>query len=122
MHVLGPRPYADVPSYLAGMDVALIPFRHEPVTYHADPIKAYEYLAAGVPVVATRLPALDRLAHVVRLADTPQAFEAQIAAAIAEGTAERRAERQQEAQRHSWSARFSEIEALIEKACPACAS
>ena len=34
------------------MDVGLIPFKRNPVTYHADPIKAYEYLAAGVPVVA----------------------------------------------------------------------
>ena len=56
------------------MDVALIPFKRDPVTYHADPIKAYEYLAAGVPVVATDLPALQRLAHVVRLATSPEAF------------------------------------------------
>jgi len=117
VHLLGPRPYADLPAYLAGMDVALIPFRHEPVTYHADPIKAYEYLAAGVPVVATNLPALARLAHVVRLADTPADFERQIEAALAEGRDAGRAERQAEAQRHSWSSRFAEIEALIHAAC-----
>ena len=72
--LLGPRPYAALGGYLAAMDVALIPFKRDPVTYHADPIKAYEYLAAGVPVVATDLPALQRLAHVVRLADSPDAF------------------------------------------------
>jgi O-antigen biosynthesis protein len=121
VHMLGPRPYAHLPAYLAGMDVALIPFRHEPVTYHADPIKAYEYLAAGVPVVATNLPALARLEHVVRLADTPADFERQIGAALAEGRGSRRAERQTEAQHHSWSSRFAQIESLIHAACQ-CAS
>ena len=104
------------------MDVALIPFRHEPVTYHADPIKAYEYLAAGVPVVATRLPALERLAHVRSSCRYAAGLRGADRRRLDEGTAERRAERQQEAQRHSWSARFSEIEALMEKTCPACAS
>ena len=86
--------------YLAAMDVALIPFKQDPVTYHADPIKAYEYLAAGVPVVATDLPALRRLAHVVRLADSPESFLTQIEAALGEGRDARRQERQAEAARH----------------------
>jgi glycosyltransferase involved in cell wall biosynthesis len=119
VHVLGPRPYADVPAYLAAMDVGLIPFRAEPVTYHADPIKAYEYLAAGLPVVATDMPALHRLAHVLRLADTPASFLAQVDAAIAEGRAARCAERQAEASRHGWADRFGQIERLIEATCPA---
>jgi glycosyltransferase involved in cell wall biosynthesis len=118
VHVLGPRPYADVPAYLAAMDVGLIPFRAEPVTYHADPIKAYEYLAAGLPVVATDLPALRRLEHVLRLADTPAAFLAQVDAAVAEGRAARAKERQAEASRHGWSDRFGQIERLIEASCP----
>ena len=49
-----------LPAYLAAMDVGLIPFKQDHVTYHADPIKAYEYLAAGLPVVATDMPALRR--------------------------------------------------------------
>jgi glycosyltransferase involved in cell wall biosynthesis len=111
--LLGPRAYETVPGYLAAMDVALIPFKHTPVTYHADPIKAYEYLAAGLPVVATDLPALRRLANIVRLADTREAFEREIAAAIAEGRHARRAERQAEAARHSWTSRFEQVERLI---------
>jgi teichuronic acid biosynthesis glycosyltransferase TuaH len=113
VRLLGPRPYASVPSYLAAMDVGLIPFKQQPVTYHADPIKAYEYLAAGLPVVATDLPALRRLEHVVRLADTPRAFETQIQAALNEGRDTRARERQAEAARHSWRSRFSTIDQLI---------
>jgi glycosyltransferase involved in cell wall biosynthesis len=99
------------------MDVALIPFRDEPVTYHADPIKAYEYLAAGVPVVASDLPALRRLAHVVRLAATREAFLRDLDAAVTEGRTPRAAERQAEAAKHSWQARFAEVARLIEAAC-----
>jgi glycosyltransferase involved in cell wall biosynthesis len=113
VRLIGPRPYAALPSYLAGMDVGVIPFKKNRLTYHADPIKAYEYLAAGVPVVATDLPALRRLAHVVRLADSPAAFVAQIAAAIEEGRDTRRVARQVEARRHSWTTRFDTVRQLL---------
>jgi hypothetical protein len=83
------------------------------VTYHADPIKAYEYLAAGLPVVATDLPALRRLKHVVRLADSPDAFLTQIDAQLAEGRLKGFAARQAEAARHSWASRFQTIDALM---------
>jgi glycosyltransferase involved in cell wall biosynthesis len=121
VRLLGPRPYAQLPAYLAAMDVALIPFKHTAVTYHADPIKAYEYLAAGVPMVATDMPALRRLAHVVRLADSPDSFSAQIEHALIEGRATRKRERQAEAARHTWSNRFDELTQLLERRL-ACAS
>jgi glycosyltransferase involved in cell wall biosynthesis len=113
VQLLGSRPYAALPSLLAAMDVALIPFKRDPVTYHADPIKAYEYLAAGVPVVATDMPALRRLQHVLRLASSTESFLAQIDAALGEGRDARRAERQAEAARHSWQDRFSQVERLM---------
>jgi glycosyltransferase involved in cell wall biosynthesis len=114
VRVLGPRPYAQLPAYLAAVDAALIPFKHTDVTYHADPIKAYEYLAAGLPVVATDLPALRRLQHVVRLAESPAAFLVQLDAALADGRTTGRAERQAEAVHHSWSSRFGELTRLLD--------
>jgi len=113
VRLLGPRPYAALPSYLARMDVGLIPFKRNQVTHHADPIKAYEYLAAGLPVVATDLPALQRLAHVVRLAETAPAFLVALDAAVIEGRDARRAERQAEAANHTWTASFETIERLV---------
>jgi glycosyltransferase involved in cell wall biosynthesis len=121
VRLLGPRPYAALPAYLAAMDVALIPFKRNPVTHHADPIKAYEYLAAGLPVVATDLPALQRLACVVRLADSFETFLAQIEASLAEGRNVRRDERRAEAARHTWASRFETIDGLIDESI-ACAS
>ena len=106
---------------MAAMDVGLIPFKQDRVTYHADPIKAYEYLAAGLPVVATDMPALRRLSHVVRLANSPESFLEQLDAAIDEGRAGRSAQRRAEAARHSWSNRFETIDRLLRE-CRACAS
>jgi glycosyltransferase involved in cell wall biosynthesis len=118
VRLLGARDYAQLPAYLAAMDVGLIPFKHSAVTYHADPIKAYEYLAAGLPVVATDMPALHRLAHVVRLADSAETFSTQIEEALAEGRNTGKAERQAEAARHTWSNRFDDLERLLRTNVP----
>lgn len=53
IHYLGPKPYADLPSYMAGWDVALLPFALNDSTRYISPTKTPEYLAAGLPVVST---------------------------------------------------------------------
>lgn len=58
---LGPRPYDSLPGYLSAFDVALIPFVVDEITRATSPLKLYEYLAAGKPVVATPMP--ECLAH-----------------------------------------------------------
>jgi glycosyltransferase involved in cell wall biosynthesis len=113
VHLLGPRPYAQLPAYLAAMDVGLIPFKRNQVTFHADPIKAYEYLAAGLPVVATDVPALQRLNHVLSLATTPEDFLRGVGAALDAGRGAGRSERQAEARRHGWASRFERFEDLV---------
>lgn len=59
LHLLGPRPYAELPSYLRGADAALLPCVRNPYTRAMFPMKFFEYLAAGVPVFSTPLPALE---------------------------------------------------------------
>ena len=121
VRLLGPRPYADLPALLAAMDVGLIPFKRNDVTYHADPIKAYEYLAAGLPVVATDMPALRRLTPLVALAESAEGFQHRVRAALEAGRDVGRAERQAEARRHGWTSRFECFERLVENQL-ACAS
>jgi glycosyltransferase involved in cell wall biosynthesis len=52
----GPACYADLPSVMAGFDVALMPFAVNESTRSMSPTKTLEYLAAGLPVVSTRVP------------------------------------------------------------------
>jgi len=87
VHLLGWKPYAQLPGYLRGIDVALLPQRINDYTRAMFPMKYFEYLAAGRPVVATRLPALAEFTALHREADTPDALIAEIANALAAPTA-----------------------------------
>lgn len=81
-HVLGPRPYHRLPEYLSGLDVGVIPFKVEPLTHAINPVKLFEYAAAGLRIVATATQELTQYASWCSLADSPSAF---IAAALREG-------------------------------------
>lgn len=74
VHHLGPKPYAQLPDYLRGFDVALLPCPLNDYTRSMFPMKFFEYLAAGVPVVATDLPALCEYKHLARLCVTRRDF------------------------------------------------
>ncbi|HEY0396770.1 MAG TPA: glycosyltransferase, partial [Acidimicrobiia bacterium] len=52
----GPVPYTELPSIMAGFDVGLMPFALNEATRSISPTKTLEYLAAGLPVVSTRVP------------------------------------------------------------------
>lgn len=53
IHILGFKPYTQVPAYLKFMDVGIIPFVYNELTAAVNPVKVYEYSAAGKPTVAT---------------------------------------------------------------------
>jgi UDP-galactopyranose mutase len=75
VHFTGRLPYAELPAFLAGIDVAIVPFAANAATRFVSPTKTPEYLAAGKPVVST--PIADVIAHYgdfVTVADTPAAF------------------------------------------------
>lgn len=85
IHYLGPKSYAELPLYLSGWDVALMPFAINESTRFISPTKTPEYLAGGCPVVST--PIRDVISGygnsgVVTIADSPQAFIAGIEAAL----------------------------------------
>lgn len=56
LHVLGAKPYEDIPGYLKGFDVCLLPFKITDGTRNGTPLKLFEYLAAGKPIVSTDIP------------------------------------------------------------------
>ncbi len=69
IHLLGPRAYGELPSVLRAADVGLIPYARNALTESIFPMKVYEYLAAGLPVVATPLPTLAGVADVATAPD-----------------------------------------------------
>jgi glycosyltransferase involved in cell wall biosynthesis len=82
VHLLGPRPYSTLPAYLKGFSVALLPSALNDYTRGMFPMKFFEYLAAGCPIVSTALPALRAYRHVASLASSHEEFVAAIEAAL----------------------------------------
>jgi glycosyltransferase involved in cell wall biosynthesis len=61
VRLTGRVPYESLPGWCRGFDVAIVPFPISEVTLHANPLKAREYLAAGLPVVSTAIPEVEVL-------------------------------------------------------------
>ena len=70
----GEKPYAELPSWLSSFDVCLIPFCINPLTLATNPVKVYEYLSAGKPVVSSDLPELAQLGDLVYRAHDAESF------------------------------------------------
>lgn len=117
LHFLGARDYAELPAYMSGWDVALMPFALNEATRYISPTKTPEYLAAGLPVVSTAI--VDVVRHygaldAVQIADTAGDFIAACEAAIAtrDDLSWREAADEQLA-RGSWSSTALSMGALI---------
>ena len=93
--------------------MAILPFVVNDLTLAASPLKLREYLAAGLPVVATPLPEVAKLSHLLRLASTPEDFVSQIEASLAEGRRGPDAELSARMKSESWDARVEELSRLV---------
>ena len=88
IHYLGQKAYSELPAYIAGWDVAMLPFALNDSTRFISPTKTPEYLAAGKPVVSTPIRDVVRPygeMNLVYIARTPEEFVECIEAALAGG-------------------------------------
>jgi glycosyltransferase involved in cell wall biosynthesis len=113
VHVLGHRPYARLPEYLRGFDVALLPFVVNELTINANPLKLREYLAAGLPVVAAPIPEIERLKDLVSLAATADEYISEITRLKELGATGPSRERSEKMAAESWDSKLREIEQLL---------
>ena len=109
-------PHDWLPYYLSRASVTVVPFKVDSrAALAADPVKVYEYLAAGKPVVATRLPELDRLGDLVYRADTPAAFAGAIDEALAADRPQLAADRRAFARANTWRHRYLRLSAVLRR-------
>jgi glycosyltransferase involved in cell wall biosynthesis len=113
VHLLGRRDYKSLPGYCKSFDVAILPFVVNELTLAANPLKLREYLAAGLPVVATPLPEVCRLGSLVRTALTPEDFLREIEALLKNETRGPDMAVSRSMDRDSWDARVEELSGLI---------
>ncbi|OKS84875.1 glycosyltransferase [Mucilaginibacter polytrichastri] len=117
VHITGPVPYAEVPQMIKGFDVAIIPFKKDEVSATIFPLKLFEYLCAGKPVVVTDFnPDLkDYTAGTVSYAGSPAIFTAALNEALKTNSPEKVAERVAVSKLNTWAKRTEDIEAIISK-------
>lgn len=118
VHLLGRRSYAALPGFAKGFDLGLIPFRINRLTAAVNPIKLREYLSAGLPVVSTPLPEVQRYGELVRVAERGSAFLQACQEALREGRESDSAARQAAMLSETWAARVEEVTLHLRR-CPA---
>jgi glycosyltransferase involved in cell wall biosynthesis len=115
VHLLGHRPYEALPGYVKGFDVAVIPYRQNEYTANVFPIKFFELLASGKPVVISALPALADYYGQVEVARSAEEFVAACERALAE-PARNEGARLALAAENTWEHRVERMMAHVERA------
>ena len=114
VHLLGPKPYAKLPAYIAAADACLIPFVSNELTRCVYPLKINEYLAAGKPVISTPFTDLSDFEGLIQIASNPVHMVAAIRSAIEEPSPRMCATRQHFASKNTWEERAERLSLILE--------
>ena len=120
IHLFGQRPHAELPGYVKGFDVGLVPYRITEYTANVYPTKLNEYLIMGVPVVATDLFEIRRFnqehGELIRVGSSVDAFVDAVRSAIPHASSRTVERRIEVARSNSWDRRLAAMSDLIEDA------
>ena len=103
-------------DYIAALDVGLLPYELNVETEHISPLKMYEYLAVGLPVVSTAIPAALRLSKIVEISENRSEFENSCELALAGKRSDGFEERIRFAADNTWDHRVAELTDMISSA------
>jgi len=115
LHWLGHKPYNQLSAYLTNFDLGIIPFRISSMTQAVNPIKMWEYLAAGIPVVSTNLPEAKGYGELVITADSATQFATYVRQALRGNTTNLKECRRYLAKQNSWEMRARLVLSIIEE-------
>jgi glycosyltransferase involved in cell wall biosynthesis len=115
VHVLGPRPYVELPSFVKAFDVCLNPYVVDELAANCSPLKLYEYLASGKPVVSVDMPAANEFNGVVAIGRDYAEILAKIDEMLNTPDPDGRlaADRMAAVAPHSWENRFRALESVL---------
>jgi len=115
VHIIGRKDYQDLPGYIKAFDVCINPYVMDGVAEGCSPLKLYEYLATGKPVVSVNMPEAVKFEGLIRIASSKKQFVLEIEAALCED-GKFIEERMKESYKHSWEERFRLEDAVVHKA------
>ena len=109
VHFLGQKRHDELPAYCKGFDVGMIPYRIDERMTFVNPLKLREYLSAGLPVVSTPVPEVERYSHLCHIADDREEFVTAISRALRENGPRARLARSEAMKTETWAARIDEV-------------
>jgi glycosyltransferase involved in cell wall biosynthesis len=110
-------PHKDVPAFIRSLDVCLIPHRDTPYSRSMSPLKLFQYLASGRPIVSTDVTGLERFAAYLKIASDYAGFIKGIADTLENDTLEDSRKRISVALRETWDRRVREMFDLVKSRC-----
>lgn len=115
VHVMGPKPYADLPWIVQSFDVGLAPFRLNELTESVNPVKVYEYLAAGIEVIATPMRELLPMADAIHFARSGEELATCVDGIVDGSLKTPSSVREKIAKDNSWTKRIAETDRMLKE-------
>jgi glycosyltransferase involved in cell wall biosynthesis len=117
IHFLGVRPFDQLPDYNRAFDVAIIPFVINELTESSNPLKLFEYLASGLPVVSVDIPEVARYSESVNVAHDHREFIRMTEQALTDNRQEDRYRRSDLVRNETWQNRLEMLSDIITTHC-----
>ncbi|HEU4390145.1 MAG TPA: glycosyltransferase, partial [Blastocatellia bacterium] len=118
VRLLGQQEYELMPQYLYEFDACVLPFKINQTTEATDPVKLYEYLAGGKPVVASPLPELEQCSELLYISHHQTDFVTKLDEAVSERDPDLAERRKAFARQNTWASRYTSISATLGKVVP----
>lgn len=115
IYLLGRRANGDLPAYCAAFEAGLLPFVRTELTRTVNPIKMYEYLAAGLPVVSTPLPEAERFRGPIRIAESTDEFVSACDAVVEEKGTISRESISRLVENEAWHSKVEHLSRLVQQ-------
>ena len=113
VHFLGYKKYEEAPMYIQQFDVGIIPHKKSGFSASTNPMKMYEYLACGKPVVASDDIGTDNVNEIIKVANTPEDFSKAIGTVLDEDSEEKEVIRRDFVKKFSWSKTVDKMLELV---------
>jgi glycosyltransferase involved in cell wall biosynthesis len=115
VYILGRKDYNEVPGYVKGFDVCINPYIMDGVAEGCSPLKLYEYLATGKPIVSVDMPEARKFSSIITIARSYEEFLTGLDSSFKENGKYAK-ERIAESEKHSWDNRFQRVQFIVEEA------
>ena len=110
---MGTKNYSSLPAYLKGFDICIIPYVESEYTEHVFPLKFFEYLSSGKPIVATQLQSLEDFRDLYYSAKNESEWIEKIESAVSENDKKLQEQRKRASLENSWENRVKQIEEYL---------